>query len=60
VFPIAMQGKITDPVAQQAFDYWLAINTMDKWMGLIPGTPRPIVRAYRDGFCKALERPGLP
>lgn len=54
VFPIAMQGKIADPIARQAFEYWLAINTMDKWLGLIPGTPAAITNTYREAFAKTV------
>ncbi|MPZ41524.1 MAG: hypothetical protein GEU95_26470 [Rhizobiales bacterium] len=57
VFPIVMQGKISDPVARQAFDYWLAINTMDKWLGLIPGTPAAITKIYREAFAKVIASP---
>jgi hypothetical protein len=52
IFLALMQGKITDPVAQKAFDYWYAINNMDKWVGLAPGTSGEIVAAYRDAFKK--------
>jgi hypothetical protein len=52
IFIALMQGKITDPVAQKAFDYWYAINNMDKWVGLAPGTSDEIVAAYRDAFKK--------
>lgn len=53
LFPDQMAGKIKDPVAQKAFDYWAALNSSDKWLGLAPGTPAPIVQAYRDAFDKA-------
>ncbi len=55
LFPIEMQGKISDPTAQQAFDYWLAINTIDKWVGVIEGTSPAIVNAYRGAFAKLAE-----
>lgn len=50
VFPLEMEGKIKDPIAQKAFDYWLSINSMDKWLAVIGGTPKPIVDVYRDAF----------
>ena len=42
-----LAGKIADPVEQKAHDYWIAINSIDKWLALMPGTPEPIVTAYR-------------
>ena len=55
VFANEVQDKIKDPVAQQAFQYWVAINTMDKWIGLAPGTPAAITKAYREAFTKILK-----
>ena len=57
VFALAMENKIKDRVAQQAFDYWVAINTMDKWVGLTPGTPAAMTQAYRDAFDKVMVDP---
>jgi tripartite-type tricarboxylate transporter receptor subunit TctC len=50
LFPDLMKGKIKDSTAQKAFDYWVALNSGDKWLALAPGTPEPIVAAYRDAF----------
>lgn len=47
-----MQGKIKDPLAQKAFDYWVALDAGDKWLALAPGTPADVVAAYRDAFRK--------
>jgi hypothetical protein len=52
LFPDMMQGKITDPVAQKAFDYWMALNAGDKWLALPPGSPEPMLAAYREAFKK--------
>jgi tripartite-type tricarboxylate transporter receptor subunit TctC len=52
VFPLEMEGKIQDPLAKKAFDYWLSINSMDKWLAVIGGTPQPIVETYREAFNK--------
>jgi hypothetical protein len=52
IFPKLMEGKIKDPIAQKAFDYWLSINSMDKWLAVIGGTPAPIVETYRTAFTK--------
>jgi hypothetical protein len=57
VFPKAMEGKIKDPQAKAAFDYWQNINAMDKWVALMPGTPKPIVETYRTAFRKMTEDP---
>jgi putative tricarboxylic transport membrane protein len=58
VFASAMQeGKISDSVAKEAFDYWLAIATMDKWLGILAQTPPGIVETYRDAFKKLSADP---
>lgn len=54
-----MKGKISDPVAQQAFQYWLALNGVDKFAALAPGTPPEIVAAYRAAFTKMVRDPGF-
>ena len=53
VFKDLMKGKISDPVARQAFDFWLGLNSVDKWLALMPGTQPAIVEVYRDAFAKA-------
>jgi tripartite-type tricarboxylate transporter receptor subunit TctC len=45
-----MTGRIKDQVAQKGFEYWAALNMMDKWLALAPGTPQPIVDVYRKAF----------
>lgn len=45
-----VDGKIKNPLAQNGFEYWSALNMMDKWLALAPGTPEPIVEAYRKAF----------
>ena len=52
VFPTAIEGKIKDPIAKAAYEYWQNINTMDKWVALMPGTPKDIVETYRASFRK--------
>jgi tripartite-type tricarboxylate transporter receptor subunit TctC len=47
-----MEGKIKDPLALKSFDYWVAMNTADKWLALAPGTPDNIVEIYRTAFAK--------
>jgi tripartite-type tricarboxylate transporter receptor subunit TctC len=57
LFPNQMKGKIKDPVAQKAYDYWEALNNGDKWMALPPATPDNIVAAYREAFAKMSKDP---
>ena len=57
IFPLVMAGKINDPIAKKAFDYWLSINSMDKWLAVIGGTPKPIVEVYRESFRKTAADP---
>ena len=57
IFRDLMSGKIQDPIARQAFDYWLSFNSVDKWLALMPDTPSAIVAVYRDAFVKASADP---
>jgi len=57
LFTDEMRGRIHDPVAQAAFDYWFSMNAMDKWLGLPPGAPTEIVEAYREAFAKMAASP---
>jgi hypothetical protein len=59
IFANLMQGKIKDPVIQQAFDYWAGMTSIDKWLALPPKTPDPIVRAYRDAYAAAFTDPSF-
>lgn len=52
VFPHMIDGKITDETAKKAFQYWMGINAMDKWLALVGGTPPAIVDAYKKAFEK--------
>jgi tripartite-type tricarboxylate transporter receptor subunit TctC len=57
LFPDLMKGKIKELTAQKAFDYWVALNSGDKWLALAPGTPDPIVAVYREAFKKIAADP---
>jgi hypothetical protein len=59
IFPTMMQGKIKDPLIQQAFDYWSSMTSLDKWVALPPKTPDAIVRAYRDAYASAFTDPSF-
>ncbi len=55
-FPSLVQGKSTG-LAGQAFDFWTALNDIDKWYALPPGTPKEIVEAYRTAWAKMIKDP---
>jgi tripartite-type tricarboxylate transporter receptor subunit TctC len=57
LFPDQMKGKIKDPIAKKAYDYWEALNNGDKWLALPPDTPENIVSVYRAAFAKAAADP---
>jgi tripartite-type tricarboxylate transporter receptor subunit TctC len=57
VFVDEMEGKLTDPLAQKAFKYWVSITSTDKFFALLQGTPAPIVEAYREAYSKAVKDP---
>jgi hypothetical protein len=50
IFTSMIQSKIKDAIAQQAFDYWTSIISLDKWLALPPRTPDVLVRAYREAY----------
>jgi hypothetical protein len=52
LFSKQMEGKISNPAAQRAFQYWLALNNLDKWVGLAPNTADDIVKVYRAAYAK--------
>jgi hypothetical protein len=56
IFSTLMQGKLTGLPAE-AFDFWTALNDMDKWYGLPPGTPKEIVDVYRAAWDKMVKDP---
>jgi hypothetical protein len=57
VFSKAIEGKIEDSVTKEAYSYWQNINTIDKWVALMPGTPNDIVETYRASFQKLATNP---
>jgi hypothetical protein len=50
LFTDQMRGKVTDPIAQKALDYWVALSNADKWVALAPNSADAIVEAYREAF----------
>jgi hypothetical protein len=53
-----VKGKITDPLAQKAFDYSENVSQVGMWLALPPKTPKPIVDAYIKAFNATLQDPG--
>jgi len=52
-----MEGKIKDPLAAKAFEYWANIALSDKWLALPPKTPKAMVDAYRAAYDKMAKDP---
>ena len=48
-------GKIVDPVAQQAFEYWKNVTLVGQWLALPPGTTEPIVAVQRIAFHSMMQ-----
>jgi tripartite-type tricarboxylate transporter receptor subunit TctC len=59
IFATLIRDKIKDPVVGKAFDYWLSLTSLDKWIALPPKTPETFVRAYRDAYQAAITDPGF-
>jgi tripartite-type tricarboxylate transporter receptor subunit TctC len=52
LFGKLMEGKIKDPLAAKAFEYWANVALSDKWLALPPKTPKAMVDAYRSAYDK--------
>ena len=52
-----LDGKINTAIARQSFSTWQAVLLTDKFYALPPGTPAPIVAAYRDAYRKIMDDP---
>jgi tripartite-type tricarboxylate transporter receptor subunit TctC len=57
-FPTMMDGKVTG-LPKEAFEFWTALNDIDKWYALPPGTPKEIVDAYRTAWAKMIKDPNF-
>jgi hypothetical protein len=57
IFAETMKGKISNPLAQKAFDHWCTSSSVMTWMALPPGTPAPIVETYRSAFSRIAADP---
>ena len=54
-----VEDKIKDPIAQRAFAHWKNIILVGQWVALPPGTPAPIVAAYRKAYHAAFLDPAF-
>ena len=59
LFATAMQGKIADPLAQRAFDYWCQTTSVRTWLALPPGTSPEIVASYRAAYRAVASDPAF-
>src|SRR4051812_30095158 len=57
VFPNQVQGKAANQLQEKGFGYWYSLVMLDKWLALPPGTPEPILKAYREAFAKMTKDP---
>jgi len=55
-FVSLVQGKLRG-LPGETFDFWTALNDMDKWYALPPGTPKEIVDTYRAAWDKMVADP---
>jgi tripartite-type tricarboxylate transporter receptor subunit TctC len=56
LMPLLVQGRITNPIAEKGFEYWMTIHTgPDKWLALPPHTPEPLVAVYRDAYPRTVN-----
>jgi tripartite-type tricarboxylate transporter receptor subunit TctC len=52
-----LESKLTSTIARQSFATWQAVLLTDKFYALPPGTPAPIVAAYREAYRKIMDDP---
>lgn len=50
LFADQMTGKITDPLALKAFEYWSNLTAIDKWIALPSNSDARMVAAYRRAY----------
>jgi hypothetical protein len=55
-FESLVKGK-TQGLVDEAFDFWSALNDMDKWYALPPGTPKDVLDTYRAAWGKMIKDP---
>src|SRR5262249_36940012 len=52
-----VDGKLGDPLAAGAFEYWESIAAMDKWVALPPKAPKAMLEIYRDAYGRIVREP---
>src|SRR5204863_9473552 len=52
LFATMIHGKSSGPTATTAFEYYLDMMAVDKWIALPPATPEPIAARYREAFAR--------
>jgi len=52
-----LSGKMANTIARQSFALWQAVSLTDKFFTLPPGTPAPLVAAYRNAYQKVIHDP---
>jgi tripartite-type tricarboxylate transporter receptor subunit TctC len=57
LFSSAIKGKIDDPLAKAAYEYWRDLSYVFKWVALPPKTPEAIAETYRAAFQKVTADP---
>jgi tripartite-type tricarboxylate transporter receptor subunit TctC len=50
-----LEGKLRDPVAGKAFEYWANIASIDKWLALPPKTPQVMLDTYRNAYGRMVQ-----
>ena len=55
LFPDMVTKRINTPTLTQAFKFWSAMTSIDKWVALPPKTPQVFVDAYRATYAEALH-----
>ncbi|MEA2984065.1 MAG: hypothetical protein QOD94_319 [Alphaproteobacteria bacterium] len=51
----ALEGKLKDPLAAKAFEYWSSVSATDKWVALPPKTPKGMTDVYRQAYEKLVQ-----
>jgi tripartite-type tricarboxylate transporter receptor subunit TctC len=57
IFARLMDGRIAEPVARRAFEYWGHVAIMDKWLALPPRSPQALLDVYREAYGKVVQDP---
>jgi tripartite-type tricarboxylate transporter receptor subunit TctC len=57
LFTKMVEGKLKEPLAVKAFEYWSTIAVTDKWLALPPKTPTSVADVYRAAYAKSMTDP---